>query len=107
MDSSPSLAWFRPKVSSYHYHLSLLQTGNPSDDLSRRPHRLRGGDLHLELKRSLEEMVGLLTRELAIPEVVFLMTGNAMVPPDKFTLNAVEVVRIEGGELVLDNGVES
>ncbi len=48
-----------------------------------------------------------LTSELAIPEVVFLMTGSAMVPPDKFTLNAVEVVRIEGGELVLDNGVES
>ncbi len=52
-------------------------------------------------------MVGLLTRELAILEVVFLMTGSAMAPPDKFTLNAVDVVRIEGGELVLDNGVES
>jgi len=52
-------------------------------------------------------MVGLLTRDLTIPEGVFLMMGTSMVPPDKFTLNAVEVVRIEGGELVLDNGVES
>ncbi|MEE9539347.1 MAG: hypothetical protein V3W10_08430 [candidate division NC10 bacterium] len=48
-----------------------------------------------------------LTRELPFSEGVFLMMSTSMVPPDKFTLNAVEVVRIEGGELVLDNGVES
>ncbi len=27
MDSSPSLAWFHPKVSFYHYHLYYFKLG--------------------------------------------------------------------------------
>ena len=59
------------------------------------------------LKRSLEEIVGWLTRELAFPDGVLLMTGTGIVPPDEFTLAAGDAVRIEVGELALENLVES
>jgi len=59
------------------------------------------------LKRSLEEMVGWLTRELAIPEGIFLMTGTGIVPPDEFTLEAGDRVTVTVGALELENAVES
>ena len=59
------------------------------------------------MKRALGEMVGWLTRELAIPHGALLMTGTGIVPPDDFTLAAGDVVRIEVGELTLENIVGS
>ena len=58
-----------------------------------------------KLKRSLDEMVGWLTRELSFPEGVFLMTGTGLVPPDEFSLTAGDEVRIEVGDLALENQV--
>ncbi len=57
------------------------------------------------LKRSLEEMVAWLTRELSFPEGAFLMTGTGLVPPDEFSLAEGDEVRIQVGELSLENRV--
>jgi 2-dehydro-3-deoxy-D-arabinonate dehydratase len=59
------------------------------------------------LKRSLEEMAGWLTRELAFPNGVLLMTGTGIVPPEDFSLAVGDAVRIEVGELALENVVHS
>ena len=59
-----------------------------------------------QLKRGLEEMVGWLTRELSFPEGVFLMTGTCLVPSDAFSLQAGDRVRIDVGDLTLENPVE-
>lgn len=58
-----------------------------------------------QLKRSLEEIAGWLTKELAFPDGVFLMTGTGVVPPDDFTLSPGDVVRITVGNLSLENRV--
>jgi 2-dehydro-3-deoxy-D-arabinonate dehydratase len=60
-----------------------------------------------QLKRSLTEISGWLTRELAFPNGAVLMTGTGIVPPDDFTLAVGDVVRIEVGELALENVVRS
>ena len=60
-----------------------------------------------QLKRSLAEIAGWLTRELAIPNGALLMTGTGIVPPDDFSLAAGDAVRIEVGELSLENIVQS
>ena len=52
-----------------------------------------------QLKRSLEEIAGWLTRELAFPDGVLLMTGTGIVPPDDFSLAVGDTVRIEVGEI--------
>jgi 2-dehydro-3-deoxy-D-arabinonate dehydratase len=46
-----------------------------------------------------------LGRELEFPAGVFLMTGTGIVPPDDFTLAPGDRVRIEVGELTLENEV--
>lgn len=60
-----------------------------------------------QLKRSLGEIAGWLTRELTVPDGVLLMTGTGIVPPDDFTLAVGDAVRIEVGELSLENIVQS
>jgi 2-dehydro-3-deoxy-D-arabinonate dehydratase len=60
-----------------------------------------------QLKRGLDEIAGWLTRELAFPDGVLLMTGTGIVPPDDFTLAVGDTVRIEVGELALENVVQS
>jgi 2-dehydro-3-deoxy-D-arabinonate dehydratase len=62
---------------------------------------LRGGEAVFSgetstsrMRRSPEELVGYLTRELSFPEGVFLMTGTGIVPPDSFTLRSGDVVEI-------------
>ena len=57
------------------------------------------------LKRSLEEIASWLTRELAFPEGVFLMTGTGIVPPDEFSLAPGDSVRISVGPHTLANPV--
>jgi 2-dehydro-3-deoxy-D-arabinonate dehydratase len=52
-------------------------------------------------------MAGWLTRELAIPHGALLMTGTGIVPPDDFTLAVGDAIRIEVGELALENIVGS
>lgn len=57
------------------------------------------------LKRSVEEMVSWLTRELSFPEGAFLMTGTGLVPPDEFSLTRGDQIRIRVGDLTLQNSV--
>lgn len=72
----------------------------------------RGGDVLFDgetstakLKRSFEEMVSWLTRELSFPEGAFLMTGTGLVPPDEFSLERGDEIRIQVGDLTLENTV--
>ena len=58
-----------------------------------------------QLKRTLEEMVTWLRKELEFPEGVFLMTGTCLVPPDEFTLAENDAIRITVGELELNGTV--
>ncbi|MCP5152107.1 MAG: fumarylacetoacetate hydrolase family protein [Chromatiales bacterium] len=81
-------------------------------DLAIRMSIARGGRLEFEgetstsqLKRTIEELAECLTRELAFPRGVILMTGTCLVPPDAFTLTPGDVVRIEVGEVSLENAV--
>jgi 2-dehydro-3-deoxy-D-arabinonate dehydratase len=57
------------------------------------------------MKRQLEDLVAYLFRELDFPAGVLLMTGTGVVPPDDFTLQTGDTIRIEIGDLVLDNYV--
>ena len=57
------------------------------------------------IKRSLPELVAYLCRELDFPNGAFLMTGTGIVPPDHFTLQAGDVIRITIGGHALENEV--
>ncbi len=58
------------------------------------------------MKRSFTELTEYLTRELDFPHGVFLMTGTCVVPSDNFTLQVNDVVKIQVGEVELENRVE-
>ncbi len=47
-----------------------------------------------ELKRNPQQLVEYLFRHLSFPQGVFLMTGTGIVPPDDFTLQHGDVIRI-------------
>ncbi|MGC9522898.1 MAG: fumarylacetoacetate hydrolase family protein [Anaerolineae bacterium] len=59
-----------------------------------------------QMKRTFEELVDYLFRELDFPRGVFLMTGTGIVPPDDFTLQVGDVVKVGVGGMVLENKVE-
>lgn len=59
-----------------------------------------------KMKRPFIELVDWLGRELDFPQGVFLMTGTGIVPPDAFTLERGDTIRITIGDLVLQNMVE-
>ena len=58
-----------------------------------------------QMNRSLEELVSFLTRETTYPAGVFLMTGSGIIPPEDFSMQAGDVVRIDIDSLVLENTV--
>jgi 2-dehydro-3-deoxy-D-arabinonate dehydratase len=58
-----------------------------------------------QMKRGLEELVGYLAKELDFPQGVFLMTGTGIVPPEDFTLEPGDEIRITVGSLTLKNEV--
>lgn len=60
-----------------------------------------------QIKRDLRTLVAYLYRELAFPSGVYLMTGTGIVPPDEFTLQPGDYVRIRIADLVLENPVEA
>lgn len=60
-----------------------------------------------EMKRSLTELAGFLGRELSFPQGALLMTGTGIVPPDGFTLEAGDVIRVQVADAVLENEVAS
>jgi 2-dehydro-3-deoxy-D-arabinonate dehydratase len=57
------------------------------------------------MKRGLDELVSYLYSELSFPNGAFLMTGTGIVPPESFTLQAGDVIRINVGEARLENQV--
>ena len=59
-----------------------------------------------QMKRTLEDLVDFLTREVDFPHGAFLMTGTGIVPGDDFSLQHGDFVRIQIGSLVLENVVE-
>ena len=58
-----------------------------------------------QMKRSVQELVDWLMRELSFPHGVFLMTGTALVPDESFTLHVADVVNVHIGDLTLTNPV--
>ena len=59
------------------------------------------------LRRSLEELVAYLGRALDFPDGALLMTGTGIVPDASFTLEAGDIVEIDGGPLgILRNATE-
>ena len=59
-----------------------------------------------QIKRSFAELADYLFRSQEFPKGVVLLTGTGVVPPDDFTLNPGDRVRIEIGEVgVLENEV--
>jgi 2-dehydro-3-deoxy-D-arabinonate dehydratase len=58
------------------------------------------------MKRSLEELVAYLYRELDFPHGAFLMTGTGVVPPESFSLQHGDIVKIDVGEIFLENRIE-
>ncbi len=60
-----------------------------------------------KLRRNSRELAEYLFRELSFATGVFLLTGTGIVPPDDFTLQSGDVVRIEIEDIgVLENPVE-
>jgi len=47
-----------------------------------------------EMKRQPQELVDYLYRNNSFPQGCFLLTGTGVVPPDSFTLNAGDEIRI-------------
>ncbi|MGC9349764.1 MAG: fumarylacetoacetate hydrolase family protein [Anaerolineae bacterium] len=58
-----------------------------------------------QMKRSFEGLVSYLYSQLDFPRGAFLMTGTGIVPPDDFSLQGGDVVRIGVGDLTLINAV--
>lgn len=77
----------------------------PADDFRNRSIRLeihRGGGLAFEgetstsrMARRFEDLVAWLGRDQTFPDGVILLTGTGIVPPDEFTLESGDLVRIE------------
>jgi 2-dehydro-3-deoxy-D-arabinonate dehydratase len=60
-----------------------------------------------QIKRGFEELVSYLFRSQAFPHGAVLLTGTGIVPPDDFTLQAADIVRIDiSGVGLLENEVE-
>jgi 2-dehydro-3-deoxy-D-arabinonate dehydratase len=59
-----------------------------------------------QIKRPLEELVAYLVKELDFPRGVFLLTGTGIVPPQDFSMQKGDVVRITIGPLTLENAVD-
>jgi len=59
------------------------------------------------MKRTLPELVDFLTRELDFPHGVFLFTGTCLVPGGDFTLQVNDLVRVQVGEMTIENEVQT
>lgn len=58
-----------------------------------------------QMKRTPEELVRYLGNEMSFPHGVYLMTGTSIVPPEDYSLQPDDVVRITVGSLELNNVV--
>jgi len=63
--------------------------------ISRETKSIFSGEISINrMKRKHEELVEYLFRETSFPNGVFLMTGTGIVPPDHFTLNTGDEIKI-------------
>ncbi len=60
-----------------------------------------------QMKRTLNGLADYLTQEMDFPYGAFLMTGTGIVPPDEFSLQHGDTVRITVGSLQLENTVKA
>ena len=58
-----------------------------------------------QMKRSFPDLAAYLMRELTFPYGALLMTGTGIVPPDEFTLQSGDQVRITIAGMTLENSV--
>lgn len=66
-----------------------------SIEILRKGQRVFSGDISINrMKRKHTELVEYLFREMSFPHGTYLMTGTGIVPPDTFTLNVDDEVRI-------------
>ena len=92
----------------------LVQDELPPADTPIRLAILRAGNLEFEdeitlvqMKRKPEELVAYLFRENSFPHGCFLLTGTGIVPPESFTLQSGDIVRISiDGIGTLENPVD-
>jgi 2-dehydro-3-deoxy-D-arabinonate dehydratase len=64
-------------------------------DILRAGARVAGGETQIgQLRRTPASLIEFLTREASFPTGVLLMTGTGIVPPDEFTLQANDEIRI-------------
>jgi 2-dehydro-3-deoxy-D-arabinonate dehydratase len=75
----------KPLESSTEIQLEILRDGKTA---------FRGSTNLTNLKRSLTELVEYLIRDNVFPYGCFLLTGTGIVPPDDFTLQAEDEIRI-------------
>ncbi len=75
---------------------------------------VRGGQVAFQgetrtsrMKRRFEELAAYLYRELDFPGGAFLMTGTGIVPHETFSLAPGDRVRVDVGELVLENETQA
>ena len=57
------------------------------------------------MKRTFPDLADWLFRELTFPYGAFLMTGTGIVPPDSFTLQRGDLIRVTIGSVTLENPV--
>ena len=82
------------QMSSLDISLEISRNGSPA---------FTGETSTSNMKRSLQELTDYLFKELDFPSGALLMTGTGIVPPDEFTLQPGDLVRITVGELTLIN----
>ena len=98
---------YLPQAKCYDGSCALGPKNQVVTDLETLRHRAirleiqRGGETVYEdvtatsrMKRTAEELVQYLFREMSFPNGVFLMTGTGLIPPDDFTLQSGDVVSI-------------
>jgi 2-dehydro-3-deoxy-D-arabinonate dehydratase len=85
------------KVGDLAVRLEVLRQGAPI---------FQGETSRSQMKRGLAELITYLGRELEFPHGVFLMTGTGIVPGEEFSLQVGDVVRVQVGEVKLENGIE-
>lgn len=75
-------------------------------EIQREGKAMFGGETSINrMKRTLEELVTYLYKEMSYPAGAFLMTGTGIVPPESFTLQRGDVVTVAVGEITLQNEV--
>jgi 2-dehydro-3-deoxy-D-arabinonate dehydratase len=75
----------QPLPQSTSIHLEILRAGQPV---------FAGSTTIASLKRDPKSLVEYLYRDNAFPQGAFLLTGTGIVPPDSFTLNNGDEIRI-------------